>query len=285
MRAAGVARSLDPMPSADRKIIHDALAAIDGVTSRSEGEDPNRRVVVAPAADDRVRAIRRCWTALTPASQRLGMLGPRPLAEVVEHAGAFVAALGRRRAARVVDLGSGGGVPGLVIARARPDLRLVLVDRRATRTDHLRRLVGRLGLADRVDVRDGRRRRRRRPLLEAPADAVVARGFADPATTARDWPLALLAPGGLLVVSEPPEPAPDRWPDGRCVDRRRRRPLADAGPPRGAACGSAMFHVEHRAARRSTNVPRGTSRVLDPPPPGASGSRLSDGAPRSSCPR
>ena len=48
-RRAGVARSLDPMPSADRKVLHDALAAIDGVTSRSEGEDPNRRVVVAPA--------------------------------------------------------------------------------------------------------------------------------------------------------------------------------------------------------------------------------------------
>ena len=49
MRSTGVARSLDPMPSADRKVLHDALAAIDGVTSRSEGEDPYRRVVVAPA--------------------------------------------------------------------------------------------------------------------------------------------------------------------------------------------------------------------------------------------
>ena len=49
VKATGVARSLDPMPSADRKVLHDALAAIDGVASRSEGEDPNRRVVVAPA--------------------------------------------------------------------------------------------------------------------------------------------------------------------------------------------------------------------------------------------
>jgi spoIIIJ-associated protein len=49
VKASGVARSLDPMPSADRKVLHDALAAIDGVTSRSEGDDPNRRVVVAPA--------------------------------------------------------------------------------------------------------------------------------------------------------------------------------------------------------------------------------------------
>ena len=49
VRSTGVARSLDPMPSADRKVLHDALAAIDGVTSRSEGEDPYRRVVVTPA--------------------------------------------------------------------------------------------------------------------------------------------------------------------------------------------------------------------------------------------
>jgi spoIIIJ-associated protein len=49
VKETGVARSLDPMPSADRKILHDVFADIDGVTSRSEGEDPNRRVVVAPA--------------------------------------------------------------------------------------------------------------------------------------------------------------------------------------------------------------------------------------------
>jgi 16S rRNA (guanine527-N7)-methyltransferase len=72
------------------------------------------------------------------ASQRLGMLGGRSIYEVVDHASAFVAALADVRGL-VVDLGAGGGVPGLVIAAARPDLRLVLVDRRATRTDHLRR--------------------------------------------------------------------------------------------------------------------------------------------------
>jgi spoIIIJ-associated protein len=49
VRSTGVARSLDPMPSADRKILHDTLAGIEGVTSRSEGEDPNRRVIVSPA--------------------------------------------------------------------------------------------------------------------------------------------------------------------------------------------------------------------------------------------
>lgn len=44
----GSAKALEPMPSADRKVIHDVLTEIDGVTSRSEGEDPARRVVVVP---------------------------------------------------------------------------------------------------------------------------------------------------------------------------------------------------------------------------------------------
>jgi spoIIIJ-associated protein len=49
VRSSGDARALEPMPSADRKIIHDTLAEVEGVTSRSEGEDPDRRVIVSPA--------------------------------------------------------------------------------------------------------------------------------------------------------------------------------------------------------------------------------------------
>ena len=49
VKQSGIARSLDPMPSADRKVIHDTLSEIEGVVSRSEGEDPNRRIIVSPA--------------------------------------------------------------------------------------------------------------------------------------------------------------------------------------------------------------------------------------------
>lgn len=48
----GVARSLEPMPSADRKVVHDTLLAVPGVESRSVGEDPSRRVVVSPVTTD-----------------------------------------------------------------------------------------------------------------------------------------------------------------------------------------------------------------------------------------
>jgi spoIIIJ-associated protein len=45
----GEPRAMEPMPSADRKVIHDVLATVDGVASHSEGDDPYRRVVVTPA--------------------------------------------------------------------------------------------------------------------------------------------------------------------------------------------------------------------------------------------
>ena len=46
---------------------------------------------------------------------------------------------------RLVDLGSGGGLPGLVLADAYPERAITLVDRREKRTDFLRRAVRRLG--------------------------------------------------------------------------------------------------------------------------------------------
>lgn len=47
--AEGTPKRLEPMSSADRKIIHDVLAEVDGVMTRSEGDDPQRCVVIEPA--------------------------------------------------------------------------------------------------------------------------------------------------------------------------------------------------------------------------------------------
>ena len=47
--SSGEARALEPMSSADRKVIHDVLSENSNVVTRSEGDDPNRRVVIAPA--------------------------------------------------------------------------------------------------------------------------------------------------------------------------------------------------------------------------------------------
>jgi spoIIIJ-associated protein len=47
----GQEQALDPMDALERKIVHDAIAEIDGVESGSRGEDPDRYVVVRPADD------------------------------------------------------------------------------------------------------------------------------------------------------------------------------------------------------------------------------------------
>lgn len=147
-------------------------------------------------------------------SQRLGFLGDLPIPAVVAHARHFVAAIREwspSTAPRIADIGSGGGVPGLVVAVDLPDARLTLIDRRATRTDHLARLVRRLGLADRVEVTTA-------DLTHAPADliagfdVVTARGFGPPSDTLAAARL-LVRPDGIIIVSEPPSGSADRWPD------------------------------------------------------------------------
>ena len=46
---SGQEQALEPMPASDRKVAHDAVAEMDGVTTGSEGEEPRRRVVIRPA--------------------------------------------------------------------------------------------------------------------------------------------------------------------------------------------------------------------------------------------
>jgi len=50
VRASGVPKALEPMHPADRKVVHDVVNDLDGVSTTSEGEEPRRRVVIMPAA-------------------------------------------------------------------------------------------------------------------------------------------------------------------------------------------------------------------------------------------
>jgi spoIIIJ-associated protein len=49
VRETGNERALEPMSPPDRKVVHDALSEVEGVTTGSEGEEPRRRVVIRPA--------------------------------------------------------------------------------------------------------------------------------------------------------------------------------------------------------------------------------------------
>jgi len=172
-------------------------------------------------------------------AQRFGTLGDRPIEEVIEHARLFLAGL-EGVSGTVVDIGTGAGVPGLVLAEARPDLAFVLVDRREARTDALSRGVVACGLADRVTVIAGDTATvARDERWEGRCSAVVSRGFGPPTETL-EAARPFLERGGRLVVSEPPEPDPNRWPAAELEALGFSKPLNFKG--------IVMFHVEQSAS-------------------------------------
>ncbi|HEX3087604.1 MAG TPA: RsmG family class I SAM-dependent methyltransferase [Ilumatobacteraceae bacterium] len=140
--------------------------------------------------------------------QARGAIGERSLVDAVAHADRFVSLI-PDDAATVVDLGSGGGLPALVIAWRRPDVRVTMVERRATRADLLRRAVISLGLGEQTIVRD-------EDVAKVAADSerafdvVTARSFADVQTTSA-FIDRLLAEGGVALVSEPPDDRSAAW--------------------------------------------------------------------------
>ena len=142
-----------------------------------------------------------------------GAIGESSLIGAVAHASSFVEAI-PADAAALLDLGSGGGLPGLVIAMRLPHLRVVLTDRRERRMDLVRRAVSALGIEDRVSVQTADvRRLRTDPLLRGAFDVVTARSFASPLVT-MECAGPFLRAAGLLIVSEPPSTAGrsgERW--------------------------------------------------------------------------
>jgi 16S rRNA (guanine527-N7)-methyltransferase len=157
-------------------------------------------------------------------ARELGFLGPGPIDQHLRHATALadlaLGHLARPDEARWLDLGSGGGVPGLVWLATRRTGPAVLLDAGARRCAFLVDALGRLQLTDRARVVCGRAETLARDAaLRDAFDLVVARSFGPPATTA-ECAVGFLRPGGRLVVSEPPPAEGDegaatgsaRWP-------------------------------------------------------------------------
>ena len=185
--------------------------------------------------------------AVLAESQRRGFLGPGPVQEHLDHSRAFVPLLAGVTGP-VADLGSGGGVPGLVLAVELPHLAWRLVDGMVRRTSFLAEAVDELGLGDRVSVHTARAELLGRdPAWRGHLGAAVARAFGPPAVTA-ECAAPLLRVGGRLVVSEPPGGDPMRWPPD-CLAALGLGPAeVVAGPP-------AFARLEQRAAAPDS-VPR-----------------------------
>jgi len=143
-----------------------------------------------------------------------GFLGPGPVATHLRHAEGFVAVCRRlwpdgSAPPVLLDLGSGGGLPGLVVATHWPEATLVLLDAQGRRTRFLSGAVRRLHLESRVSVRQDRAEAAGHdPAFRGTFDGVLARSFGRPAVVA-ECGAPLLKVGGWLVVSEPPGDPPD----------------------------------------------------------------------------
>ena len=165
---------------------------------------------------DRKRRSDDVLVGVLSRSQELGLLGGSDLGVHLRNGAAFVEALRsvEMPISRLLDLGSGGGVPGLVVASAREDLTIDLLDARHRRCDFLRLAVQELGWADRVQVVEGRAEElAHEPHLRGSQDVVTARAFGSPAVTAECAVGFLRGPGSVILISEPPEvDAATRWP-------------------------------------------------------------------------
>lgn len=152
-------------------------------------------------------------TDLLSESRQLGFLGPGPVEGHIRHAAVFAEAVATAPA-RALDLGAGGGLPGLVLAhQVWPETRWTFLDAQLRRTEFLSHAVEELGLAGRVDVVFERAEVLGRDVAHRGGyDLVVSRSFGAPAVTA-ECAAPLLCRGGVLVVSEPPAATlGDRWP-------------------------------------------------------------------------
>lgn len=100
---------------------------------------------------------------------------------------------------RVADVGSGAGLPGLVWAIVRPDIRVVLIEPLLRRSVFLAEATAELALSDRVQVLRGRAEDISRDSAWMPVDVVTARAVA-PLERLIGWTVPLLAPSGRLVA-------------------------------------------------------------------------------------
>ena len=176
-------------------------------------------------------AVERYVALLLDANRRLNLtrvVEPKPVAHL--HLLDAISALplldALPRSDRCLDLGSGGGVPGLVLALARPDQRWVLVDSVRKKAEVLRGFVASLGIGNVEVVAERAEILGRDPVHRESYDVVTARACAALPVLA-EYALPLLALGGSLVAWKGPIA------DGEL----------DAGRAGAAACGGGVPSV------------------------------------------
>ncbi len=176
---------------------------LPGTPDQRAAADVDASVVPPPPASvreifgDKLGAVQRYVALLAgPAADR-GLIGPREIDRVWERhiLNCAVAAELVPASCTLVDIGSGAGLPGIVLAILLPDVSVILVDSMLRRSVFLSECVKELGLAN-VEVRRGRAE----DLAgELSADVVIARAVA-PLRRLVEWAVPLVRPGGTILA-------------------------------------------------------------------------------------
>ena len=186
---------------------------------------------------DRLELAVRYAELLTTDGVVRGLIGPREAPRVWErhllNCAAAVELIPPD--ARVVDVGSGAGLPGIVLAMARPDISVILVESLARRTAFLSEVVATLELASTTVVRaraeecgTGRR------WQFDPADVVTARAVA-PLDRLAAWCIPLAAEGGRVLALKGESAAEEIATHQQAVR------AAGGGPPLIRLCGEGVI--------------------------------------------
>lgn len=182
---------------------------------------------------ERLELAERYAEHLATSGVERGLVGPREASRVWERHVLNCAVVAELvpDSARVVDVGSGAGLPGIPLALARPDLRIVLVEPLARRVEWLVEVVDDL----RLDVVVERGRAEEASVRERweGADVVTARAVA-PLARLAGWALPLLRPRGRLLAVKGASAAEEVERDADAVRR------TGGGVPHVVQCGAGV---------------------------------------------
>lgn len=182
--------------SRDGGAVRDLSSAAESVGEATATVAP---VGASSVFGDRIALAERYVEILSTAGLERGLMGPRERPRLwdrhVLNCAAAQSALGEGE--KVVDIGSGAGLPGIPLALARPDLRITLVEPLLRRVTFLEEVVSELG----IDIRVLRGRAEEKAIIAeaGDADVVTSRAVA-PLAKLGGWSAPLLRSGGRMVA-------------------------------------------------------------------------------------
>ena len=182
---------------------------------------------------DRLSLARRFSEHLATSGVERGLIGPREAPRVWDRhvLNCAVVAELLPDGARVVDVGSGAGLPGIPLVLARPDLGMVLVEPLARRVEWLTEIIRDLGLE--IDVERGRAEENSVRRRWEGADVVTSRAVA-PLHRLAGWCLPLVRPGGTMLAVKGASAPEEIARDTAAVQR------LGGGTPRILRCGAGI---------------------------------------------